>query len=226
MEDEFDAHRETVDPAKAFDDLRAEVSVLRRAIEALPGAWKDNQPPNYSPDLGRLAQNIVLLATHLDAIKQHPAFALTPESHRLEMAKAGEGLMLEASRKLAAATQEAERGRDQIASLIGTARRQDKQRRWLMYTGGVALVVGIVFSPILAAMLPFGLNSRVAAFIMLEDRWNAGEDLMQAANPAAWKSALDDLSLGETNQKALTACRTEAAKTKRDQRCVISVPAQ
>jgi hypothetical protein len=29
------------DAAQAFEDLRAEVSVLRRAVEALPGAWED-----------------------------------------------------------------------------------------------------------------------------------------------------------------------------------------
>ena len=38
MEDEAD-HHGAADPAQAFEDLRAEVSVLRRALEALPGAW-------------------------------------------------------------------------------------------------------------------------------------------------------------------------------------------
>jgi hypothetical protein len=36
---------------------------------------------------------------------------------------------------------------------------------------------------------------------------------MQAANPIKWDRALDVLSLGETNLKALAACRTEAVKT-------------
>jgi hypothetical protein len=226
MEDEFDAHREAVDPAKAFDDLRAEVSVMRRTVETLPDLWKGHQAPDYSPDLGRLTKALGIIASHVNAMEQHPAFGLTPESHRLEMAKAGEALMLDASRKLAQATQEAARGRDQIASLIGTARRQDEQRRWVMYTGGVALVLGILLSPIIAAILPFGLDSRVAALILLQDRWHAGEALMQAADPNKWHWALDVLSLGETNQKALAACRTEAVKTKREQRCVITVPAQ
>jgi hypothetical protein len=31
---------EATDPAQAFDDLRAEVSVLRKAVEALLGAGK------------------------------------------------------------------------------------------------------------------------------------------------------------------------------------------
>lgn len=45
--------------ARAFEDLREEMSVLRRAVEALPGAWTDNQPPDYSPNLVRDAsQNL------------------------------------------------------------------------------------------------------------------------------------------------------------------------
>ena len=42
------------DPAVAFDDLRAEVSVLRTAVEALPAALRDHRPPDYVPDLAVL----------------------------------------------------------------------------------------------------------------------------------------------------------------------------
>lgn len=226
MEEEFNLHQDAADPAQAFDDLRAEVSVLRRAVEALPAAWKANQAPDYSPDLGRLTKGLTIIASHVDAMERHPAFGLTPESHRLEMAKAGEALMLDASRKLTQATQDAQRGRDQLANVIGIARRQDQQRRWLLYTGIGAVVLGIVLSPLITAILPFGLNSRVAAFILLQDRWHAGQTLMRAEDPNKWDWALGVLSIGEANKKALTACRTEAAKAKREQRCTITVPSQ
>ncbi|MDG6095826.1 hypothetical protein LOC54_12210 [Acetobacter sp. AN02] len=36
---------------RAFDDLRAEISVLRRSVEALPQAWRENRPPDYTEDL-------------------------------------------------------------------------------------------------------------------------------------------------------------------------------
>ena len=61
------------DPAQAFEDLRAEVSVLRRAVEALPGAWEDSRPPDCTPSLGTIAKGLAVVAGQLDAIRKHPA---------------------------------------------------------------------------------------------------------------------------------------------------------
>ena len=44
------------DATRAFDDLRAEVAVLRRAVEALGPALKENRSPNYSLTLGQIAK--------------------------------------------------------------------------------------------------------------------------------------------------------------------------
>jgi hypothetical protein len=46
------------DPAQAFEDLRAEVSVLRRAIEALPAAFRESRPPDYSEDLAVIGKGL------------------------------------------------------------------------------------------------------------------------------------------------------------------------
>ncbi len=46
------------DAAQAFDNLRGEVAALRRAVAALPGVWAENRPPDYSPDLGRIAKGL------------------------------------------------------------------------------------------------------------------------------------------------------------------------
>src|SRR4051794_6149660 len=43
------------DATRAFDDLRAEVAVLRRAVEALGPALKENRSPDYSLILGQIA---------------------------------------------------------------------------------------------------------------------------------------------------------------------------
>ena len=61
------------DPAQAFEDLRAEVSVLRRAIEALPAAMRENRPPDYSPDLAVLGKGLDELGEQLETIMKSPA---------------------------------------------------------------------------------------------------------------------------------------------------------
>lgn len=225
MED-TDEHGQANDPTQAFEDLRAEVSVMRRAVEALPGSWEENQPPDYSPDLGRIAKGLAVVAGQLDAINKHPALTMTPEQYRQAIAQAGNTLVREAVQKLDRATQDAERERQQLAGQIGTIRKQDEQRNWLIYTGLAAFVVALLLSPFLYAALPFGLNGRVAALVMNTDRWDAGEALMKADSPDGWNSAVNAWNLVRANQKEIAACSEEAGRTKRDQRCIITVPAQ
>jgi hypothetical protein len=225
MEDEAD-HHGAADPAQAFEDLRAEVSVLRRAIEALPGAWEESRPPDYTPSLGTIAQGMATVESRLAGIEKHPALRLTPEQHQQAVAQAGNVLMREAAQKLDRAAQDAERERHQLAGLIGTVRKQDAQRNWLLYAASGALVVGLLVSPFVAGVLPFGGDSAVAAVIMNADRWNAGIALMQAGSPDGWRGLADASNLVRVNQEALAACREAAAKAKKEQRCTITVPAQ
>ena len=225
MEDTPEEHDQANAPTQAFEDLRAEVSVMRRAVEALPGAWEENQPPDYSPDLGRIAKGLAVVAAQLDAINKHPALTMTPEQHRQAIAQAGNGLMREAAQKLDQATRDTERERQQLVNLVGTIRKQDEQRNWLIYTGLAAFVVALLLSPFLYAALPFGLNGRVAALVMNTDRWDAGEALMKADSPDGWNSAVNAWNLVRANQKEISACGEEAGKTKKDQRCTITVPA-
>ncbi len=226
MEDTPEEHFPSADPAQAFEDLRAEVSVMRRAMEALPSAWEENQPPDYSPDLGRIAKGLAVVAGQLDAINKHPALTMTPEQHRQAIAQAGNGLVREAAQKLDRATQDTERERQQLAGLIGTARRQDEQRTWLIYAALVAFAVGLLVAPFVAGALPFELDGRIAALIMKGDRWDAGEALMQAGSPDGWQSAVNAWNLVRANQKEIAACSEAAAKTKKDQRCTITVLAR
>ena len=76
---------------------------------------------------------------------------------------------------------------------------------------------------VLACVLPFGLNSYVAAGIMEEDRWHAGQALMQAGNPAGWKLFTADANLTNANRQKVDACRAAAIKAKQDQNCTIIV---
>lgn len=231
MKDKSDEFQEITDPAQAFEDLRAEVLVMRRAVEALPGAWEENQPPDYSADLGRIAKGLIVVAGQLEAIDKHPVLKMTPEQYRQAIAQAGHGLMREAEHKLDEATRAADRQRDQLAELIGTARSQPVQRRWLWRVGmmcfGVALILGLVLSPYLVSVLFWGSwQTGVAATVMKASRGDAGAALIRAENPAGWNALVSDWNLVQANQKEIAACREQATKTKKDQRCTITVTAK
>jgi uncharacterized protein DUF6118 len=77
------------------------------------------------------------------------------------------------------------------AEIIGSAHTQYRRRKRVMITGAMVLTGGIIVSPFLARLLPFGLDGRLAVTITGADRWNAGVALMQAQNPEAWRALMD-----------------------------------
>lgn len=213
------------DPAQAFEDLRAEVSVLRRAIEGLPALMREHRPPDYSQDLAILGKGLDEIGQSLETVLASPALTLTPEQQGQGIARAGTVLVREAAQRLDRAAQEAERERARLSGLIGQAWARDRQVRVLYWTGGVAFAVGLFLSPILASVLPFGLNTRVATLVMREDRWTAGGALMRAANPEGWARVVADARLADDNRDALDACRAAAVESGKTQRCTVMVAA-
>ena len=214
------------DAARAFDALRAEVLVLRRAIETLPGAWEDNRPPDYSPDLGRIVKGLGALEKRLATVEAHPALKLPPELYGAAIQRAGHDVVRDTVSEL-------QLTRQKLDGMLGSARSQTEQRDKVFWTGViafiVALLVGLIASPYLASALPFGWSDSVAAIVMDADEWNAGAALMQAGHPNRWNNLVAPFNLingDPANAKAVAACQAEAEKTGRPQMCRIVVKAQ
>lgn len=218
------------DPAQAFEDLRAEVSVLRRAIESMPGTMRENRSPDYSEDLGIIGKGLDDIGDQLSKIMKAPALVRSAEEQGQAIAQAGSGLVREAvqridqaAQRLDRATREAEGERSQLSGVIGQVRTRSRQFKVLCWTGGLALMGGLVISPLIELALPQGLRTQAAALVMHEDRWSAGAKLMQAANLPGWNRIAADTHFVSDNQEVLDACRASAAKTGRAQHCAVTV---
>jgi hypothetical protein len=194
-------------------------------MRSVPEVILKNQPPDYTETLGAIAKKLEIVGNFMAAIEQHPAIRTTPAQYHQAIAAAGEGLMHKSVRELDSAKVAAVAERRELAAMIGTMRGQWKQWEWLGWTGIGAFFLGLLISPMFARVLPFGLDGRVAAFILNAARWDAGAALMQAGNAAAWRGLMDDFNLVKSNQAALAACRDAAAKTKKEQHCGVIVPA-
>ncbi|MEW6020204.1 MAG: DUF6118 family protein, partial [Pseudomonadota bacterium] len=67
------------DPAsEAFEWLRLEVALLRRAVEGL-AAERDQPAPDYSPTLAALKKSLSEVQATLEALGERPALVLGPE---------------------------------------------------------------------------------------------------------------------------------------------------
>ena len=69
---------ETDPAARAFEDLCAEMMVLRRSVEALPQAWRANRPPDYTEDLARNVKAMNADGARMEAIETNPTLKMTP----------------------------------------------------------------------------------------------------------------------------------------------------
>jgi len=213
---------------RAFDDLRAEISVLRRSTEALPQAWRENRPPDYTEDLARVVKAMNAVSTRMKAIEDTPTLKMTPQAYGQGIRQAG----LSASQEIQAAFQEAigevQGERQKLVHIIGQSRHQDRQNWWLLGVGLACLVVGIGLSPVLAYLLPSSVGTRVASFIVGEkDRWNSGAMMMAISNPEDWQRVREDSHLVEINRDRIAACQKAASGQEKTQKsCIITVPAQ
>jgi hypothetical protein len=220
---------------RAFEDLRAEVLRLRRAIEVLPGAWQAARPapsPDYGPDLSQLVKTIGIIAERLKVIEAHPALKVTPEHYEARIGNVGNSVFREAERVLGRAVSETRDTGKALASMIGQMRGQRAQRGFVLFWGSIAalcaMLLGLVGSPFMARYLPFGWNQDVAATVMGNGRWKAGATLMENARPNTWRAIASDwdlLSNNQANAKSLAQCRKLAAETHKPQDCLITVKA-
>jgi Family of unknown function (DUF6118) len=206
------------DPAvMALEGLKAEIAALRRDLGAR------EKTPDYSPTLGAMSTTLKALSGRLSVMEQHPAFQMMPDAYDAAIRGAGAGLVKSVHVALSqhGAALEAERVR--IAGLVSQARTAAEQKRWLQAVGAAGLGLGLFLFPLIAAFAPGG--SYLAAWTRGSlDRWQAGVDLLSAANPNGVAEVNRVWTVAQENRETLNRCIEAARQSKEPQACTITVP--
>ena len=216
--------------ARAFDDLRGEITLMRRAIERLAAERaEDTHGPDYSETLGVIANNITATAQRVDALVKSPALSLTPEETSRQIGAASFDARREDHRLFVAAKQ----GMDEVAAKLGrqlhSHTEAGEQRRRLWRVGLAGLAVGMALWAILASpiarILPTSwlLPERMAARSLRMPMWEGGQRLMRAGDAQAFAGVLAGNRLATANRETLEACRKQAARANKAVRCAIEV---
>lgn len=129
------------DAARAFDDLRAEVSLLRRAIEGLT-AERQNMP-DYSPTLAKLDADLEAIKAGCRAVSERPALKLTPMKLAEEIVQASEKARLDDQRLLVGAQGQFSQAAERIDRIVARARACQRQKQWLIVAGSAGIVLGM-----------------------------------------------------------------------------------
>ena len=228
----MDQYREAEqdDPAEAFERLRGEVALLRRAVEGLTAAREIIDIPDYEPTLARTEKVLGVLAQQADAIRRSPAMALTPETMGNRV-NASVRDAVNAVRIEAQASKSALDGAVlDLRRLAGSVRHAGEQTRMLWLVGGGGLFVGLLLYAMsagpVARMMPASWHwpERMAARVLGKDAaWDAGRHLMVSASPQSWNDVTAAFTLVNDNRKAIEGCRKAAAKAEKAVRCTIEI---
>jgi hypothetical protein len=173
------------DPAQAFEALRGEVSLLRRAVEGLASAR--DKVPDYSPTLGAVVEALNTATAALDRIERSPAVRLTPAALTAEIDKAGAPAR-DADRTT---TREAHaalwKAIGRIDAIVERGQVADQQLRWLIWSGAGGALLGMLLMAVLPGAIARSLPESwhvpewMAARVLRMEQRTAGERLVVTA---------------------------------------------
>lgn len=219
--------------ARAFEDLRAEVSLMRRAVERLMAERAEpSDTPDYTETLGIISRNLSATAQRIDAVVNSPALRLTPHEIGRQIIEVGTAGRSEDRRAIAAARQVIEEVATKLGRQLDSHLMADEQRGRVRRIGLLGLVLGMVMwatlaGPIAWTMPPGWLwPERMAARTLRMPMWEGGQRLMRAASPGAYAGILAGNRLVAANRETLEACRKRAGKVHKTVHCSIVVKAE
>ncbi|MBU0555680.1 MAG: hypothetical protein KKD64_11370 [Alphaproteobacteria bacterium] len=179
MTDNFPESAPADDIAEAFEALRGEVSLTRRAVEGLTAARE--HMPDYSATLGKMAEALKQAAEGIDRVERSPAVRLSPAAMADEIRKAGTDARAEDHALLSATRDALMRSIGCVDGIVERGRAADQQLRRVIWAG----VGGALGGTLLMAILP-GAIAR-----SLPESWHVPEWM------AARTIGLDQRAAGE-----------------------------
>lgn len=212
---------------EAFEQLRAEVALLRRAIEGLSAAAVDSAAPDYSPTLAGLRKAIDGIGERVGALAGDPP--VTSNQMAAGIAAVAAHARNEGQRELAQAKAALETGVRDLVQAAGAVRalRADRRKLTAAAVGGVVAGIGLwtSLSGPIARALPENLQApeRLAAATLGLPRWDAGRRLMARADTSSWRDLAEAGALVRANAKAIQECQKRSARRGRDTTCEILV---
>lgn len=211
--------------AEAFEGVRGELALLRRAIEGIAARDDRPEPPDYSETLGQLTKLATATYQRAEILRK----AAEEETVARQVAARITGTVAEDRKAVKTAAGELRDATRVLQGVTVSARRSDEQNRWLAWTaiGGsvVGMVAWAVFAGIVARAVPASWQwpEKMAARTLAMPMREGGQRMMRTAAPEAFANVAAADRIVTANRKALEICQKRAAKTRQAERCVVSV---
>lgn len=128
------------DAAAAFEQLRREVSLLRRGVEALTA--ERQAQPDYTATLLDLDRRLEDVRRWARTISERPALQLTPAAVSEQIEDAAARAREAQSKHVAAAVAALRSAGDQLAALHGRVLTVKEQRQWMLVAVACSFLAG------------------------------------------------------------------------------------
>ena len=139
------------DAAKAFEELRHEISLQRTAIQGLTSAKE--KLPDYLPTLRDIAARLGAIEEDIKSIDGKPAMQLTPRTIAMEIHEALMSYRADDAKSIGEARDTLARTLGRVEGMIKQRRSTDEQDWWVTWgtTGGflcgmLLALVGVILS--------------------------------------------------------------------------------
>jgi len=219
--------------AEAFEGVRGELALLRRAVERL-AAERAEVPeiPDYSETLGRMAKALNGTMQNVAVLAKAAEDNVAPRYVADRIVAAGAHARDEDRRMIASAVEKMESATRSLHGIGGVARRADEQRRMLWQVGAGACLGGALLWTVVPGVVARALPDRwqvpewMAARTLDLPKWEAGQRLMRAAAPDAFANIAAGDRIVTANRVVMEACQKRADKAGRAVRCIVNVEAR
>ena len=218
------------DPAAlAFEALREEVALLRRGVAGLAAERAAIDIPDYSETLGQIMRTSAATAASLKTLGAMPALRLTARDWGHEIAAASEHARRSDQEALTGVRDVFQQATHDMAASLSSARLAENQRRWLLWTGAVGILAGMLLWAIDAGAVARAMPEswywpeRMAARILRLDREAAGARLIETTAPDRWRDIILGYRILFDNRDAIAHCQEAATHETKPTRCVIEV---
>lgn len=135
---------------RAFEDLRGEVSLLRRAIEGLAAERHDQ--PVYGPTLEALAISNEEIREWARKVSERPALQLTPQRIGEQIEAAASRFREQDRQELATAQGRLKGAIEEVKAISRQTRTTYEQARRVKIVGGACFLGGLLLWPLLAQL--------------------------------------------------------------------------
>lgn len=201
--------------ARAFQDLQAEVALLRQSVDALSA--ERTAALDYGPTLESLVERQEDVANALKRVLASPAVRMTAAEYAAELRQLAEQLRSSDKQAVTDAAAALHRAIGGLDHLRRRARSSDDQHRQVIQAAGTGILAGLLLWSVLPGLLARALPERwhvpewMAARTMAADEAEAGRRLLALARQ---RSAGDDVSsraAGQTSDASHSQARQPAS---------------